>query len=169
MFSEAKSFNQDLSGWTVPLLSSEPFYFDGLATSWLPADQKRPCWGCLPSLQLGPAWERALAASAWPDARYRRFVAGSRDRSERIPGPNATQYFTVTGNKKVDLSALPIQYSLKFAPRTPAQYFVYSDTGAMFYSPSEADLDNNGTGISLIEPLCVKLAARDHETRTPRV
>ena len=149
MFGEAKSFNQDLSGWTVPLLSSVPTFFDGLATYWLPADQKRPCWGCFPSLRLGPAWERALAASAWPEAQYRRFVAGSRDRSERIPGPNATQYFTVTGNKKVDFSALLMQYSLEFAPRTPAQYFVYSDTGAMFYSPSEADLDNDGTGISL--------------------
>jgi len=45
MFDNASAFNQDLSGWCVTLISSEPEDFDYLATSWyLP----RPVWGTCP-------------------------------------------------------------------------------------------------------------------------
>jgi hypothetical protein len=42
MFGYASSFNQDLSGWCVELISSEPIYFDYGATSWT---EPRPIWG----------------------------------------------------------------------------------------------------------------------------
>jgi len=42
MFYEASSFNQDLSGWCVENISSEPDYFDYNVTGWtLP----QPLWG----------------------------------------------------------------------------------------------------------------------------
>lgn len=145
MFSGAKAFNQDLSSLAVPNIRTKPYEFDFGATSWLPADKKRPCWGCFPTVRLKPSWQQALAASGWPEPRFRRFVAGSCDRSARIPGPNATRFMYVPG-QTVDFTSLAIQYSLKFSPRTPAQYFVYGDTGEMFYAPSRDDLDNDGTG-----------------------
>ena len=45
MFADAHSFNQNLSGWCVPLIASEPFWFDTDADDWtLP----RPVWGTCP-------------------------------------------------------------------------------------------------------------------------
>jgi hypothetical protein len=45
MFSNATSFNQDLSHWCVPTIPSLPFNFDQLATSWV---LSRPIWGTCP-------------------------------------------------------------------------------------------------------------------------
>lgn len=47
MFNYAYDFNQDLSGWCVPLIVSEPDYFDDGATSWKNLDW-RPKWGTCP-------------------------------------------------------------------------------------------------------------------------
>jgi len=45
MFYLATSFNQDLSGWCVSLIPSEPSLFDAGASAWaLP----RPVWGTCP-------------------------------------------------------------------------------------------------------------------------
>ena len=46
MFNEATSFNQNLSGWCVSLITTEPSNFDTGATSWTLA---RPVWGTCPS------------------------------------------------------------------------------------------------------------------------
>jgi hypothetical protein len=46
MFREATSFNQDLSGWCVSLITSSPTYFDYAANSWV---LDRPVWGTCPS------------------------------------------------------------------------------------------------------------------------
>jgi len=47
MFCGAKSFNQDLSGWCVSLITSKPIAFDTTyATSWV---LPRPAWGTGPS------------------------------------------------------------------------------------------------------------------------
>jgi len=47
MFRKTSSFNQDLSGWCVTLIGSEPTDFDTDATSWtLP--NSRPIWGTCP-------------------------------------------------------------------------------------------------------------------------
>lgn len=45
MFSNAENFNQDLSAWCVPLLNSEPSFFDYNADSWL---LPKPAWGTCP-------------------------------------------------------------------------------------------------------------------------
>jgi hypothetical protein len=45
MFFSASSFNQDLSGWCVELIPSEPGPFDDFATSWI---LPRPIWGTCP-------------------------------------------------------------------------------------------------------------------------
>jgi len=42
MFHDALSFNQDLSGWCVANITSEPYAFDDGATSWV---LPRPIWG----------------------------------------------------------------------------------------------------------------------------
>jgi hypothetical protein len=44
MFERASSFDQDLSGWCVTNITSEPMYFDTGATSWILPDS-RPIWG----------------------------------------------------------------------------------------------------------------------------
>jgi hypothetical protein len=46
MFNRASSFNQDLSGWCVSLIASEPSSFDTSASSWV---LDRPVWGTCPS------------------------------------------------------------------------------------------------------------------------
>jgi len=46
MFSDARAFNQDLSGWCVSLIASAPSGFDNRATSWTLA---RPVWGTCPT------------------------------------------------------------------------------------------------------------------------
>jgi hypothetical protein len=46
MFHFAASFNQNLSGWCVSLITSQPSHFDTGATSWVLA---RPAWGTCPS------------------------------------------------------------------------------------------------------------------------
>jgi hypothetical protein len=46
MFGLADAFNQDLSGWCVSNIASEPTSFDSGATSWVLA---RPVWGTCPS------------------------------------------------------------------------------------------------------------------------
>jgi hypothetical protein len=45
MFQNATSFNQNLSGWCVTLLTTKPRDFDTGATSWVLA---RPVWGTCP-------------------------------------------------------------------------------------------------------------------------
>jgi len=45
MFRGASAFNQDLSGWCVALIPSEPAYIDDYATSWT---KPRPVWGTCP-------------------------------------------------------------------------------------------------------------------------
>jgi hypothetical protein len=45
MFSDATSFNQDLSGWCVPTIPSLPTDFDTGASSWV---LPRPVWGTCP-------------------------------------------------------------------------------------------------------------------------
>jgi len=46
MFYSATSFNQDLSGWCVSPITSEPSSCDNGATAWVLA---RPVWGTCPS------------------------------------------------------------------------------------------------------------------------
>ncbi len=46
MFDGAEAFNQDLSGWCVPNIASQPPSFDSQATSWV---LDRPVWGTYPS------------------------------------------------------------------------------------------------------------------------
>jgi len=46
MFRGAGAFNQNLSGWCVSLITSEPTDFDSFATSWV---LPRPVWGTCPS------------------------------------------------------------------------------------------------------------------------
>jgi len=48
MFGSATTFNQDLSGWCVALIPSEPGNFDTGATSWTLPDY-RPVWGTCPN------------------------------------------------------------------------------------------------------------------------
>ena len=45
MFRDADSFNQDLSNWCVPLILSEPGFFDNNASSWV---LPKPIWGTCP-------------------------------------------------------------------------------------------------------------------------
>jgi hypothetical protein len=45
MFYRATDFNQDLSGWCVNLITSEPNDFDSSAISWT---EPRPSWGACP-------------------------------------------------------------------------------------------------------------------------
>jgi surface protein len=61
MFRSASSFNQDLSGWCVTLISSEPFVFDDNATSWTLPDS-RPIWGNCPPATFVTTWDTSLAA-----------------------------------------------------------------------------------------------------------
>jgi len=46
MFNYATAFNQNLSGWCVSNINSEPTNFDTSATSWV---LDRPVWGTCPS------------------------------------------------------------------------------------------------------------------------
>jgi len=55
IFGCASSFNQDLSGWCVTLITSEPSYFDTDATSWALPDS-RPIWGTCPALPILMTW-----------------------------------------------------------------------------------------------------------------
>jgi len=45
MFYEADAFNQDLSGWCVTNIASEPRDFDDGANAWV---LDRPVWGTCP-------------------------------------------------------------------------------------------------------------------------
>jgi len=45
MFAYAFAFNQDLSGWCVSLIPTEPTSFDIGATAWV---LPRPVWGTCP-------------------------------------------------------------------------------------------------------------------------
>ena len=45
MFYNASSFNRDLSGWCVSQFSSEPNGFSSNTTSWI---QSKPIWGTCP-------------------------------------------------------------------------------------------------------------------------
>jgi len=45
MFKAAIDFNQDLSGWCVSLISSEPSSFSSSASSWT---EPQPVWGTCP-------------------------------------------------------------------------------------------------------------------------
>jgi len=45
MFLNATSFNQDLSGWCVSLIPSEPTLFDDGASAWI---LPKPVWGTCP-------------------------------------------------------------------------------------------------------------------------
>ena len=45
MFSNATSFNRDLSGWCVTGIASNPWEFDVGATGWV---LPRPVWGSCP-------------------------------------------------------------------------------------------------------------------------
>jgi hypothetical protein len=47
MFRDASAFNQDLSGWCVTLIPSEPAWFDDGADSW-ELESWRPVWGTCP-------------------------------------------------------------------------------------------------------------------------
>jgi hypothetical protein len=47
MFAIAESFNQDLSGWCVTNIASEPNNFDTGADAWVLANS-RPIWGTCP-------------------------------------------------------------------------------------------------------------------------
>jgi hypothetical protein len=47
MFDNAEVFNQDLSGWCVTNIGSEPFAFDTGADAWVLANS-RPIWGTCP-------------------------------------------------------------------------------------------------------------------------
>jgi hypothetical protein len=46
MFRNAESFNQDLSGWCVSEIPSQPSGFDYTADNWI---LPRPIWGTCPS------------------------------------------------------------------------------------------------------------------------
>jgi hypothetical protein len=50
MFNAASAFNQDLSGWCVTRITSQPVGFDNGATSWT---KPRPVWGTCPVLVPG--------------------------------------------------------------------------------------------------------------------
>jgi len=56
MFQGASSFNQDLSGWCVTLIPSEPTDFDTDATTWI---LPRPVWGTSPAFVT--TWDTNLA------------------------------------------------------------------------------------------------------------
>jgi hypothetical protein len=45
MFRDAQAFNQDLSGWCVSQIPSEPSQFADGATAWA---QPKPVWGTCP-------------------------------------------------------------------------------------------------------------------------
>jgi hypothetical protein len=45
MFESAKIFNQNLSGWCVETIKSEPSYFDSKAALWT---RPKPNWGTCP-------------------------------------------------------------------------------------------------------------------------
>lgn len=47
LFYEAVAFNQDLSGWCVSNIGSEPTGFDDSANAWTLANS-RPVWGTCP-------------------------------------------------------------------------------------------------------------------------
>jgi len=47
MFRSAEAFNQNLSGWCVTNIASEPSNFDTDATAWVLANS-RPVWGTCP-------------------------------------------------------------------------------------------------------------------------
>lgn len=47
MFQDAVSFNQDLSGWCVSLISSKPTSFDFNTPSWIKGG-RQPIWGTCP-------------------------------------------------------------------------------------------------------------------------
>jgi len=47
MFWDAISFNQDLSGWCVTNLTTEPAAFDKDADAWV-LPNSRPIWGTCP-------------------------------------------------------------------------------------------------------------------------
>jgi len=47
MFFRASSFNQDLSGWCVTNIASEPPQFDTDADAWV-LPNSRPIWGTCP-------------------------------------------------------------------------------------------------------------------------
>jgi hypothetical protein len=47
LFYNSESFNQDLSGWCVEQISSEPNNFDTGADDWV-LPNSRPIWGTCP-------------------------------------------------------------------------------------------------------------------------
>jgi hypothetical protein len=51
MFHDNFVFNQDLSGWCVKNITSEPLNFDDGATSWVGdgTNDYRPVWGTCPA------------------------------------------------------------------------------------------------------------------------
>jgi hypothetical protein len=47
MFSSASSFNQDISNWRVPYMTTKPLNFDRFTSSgWITAE--KPVWGSNP-------------------------------------------------------------------------------------------------------------------------
>ncbi len=58
MFCHASSFNQDLSGWCVTNITSEPDFFDHGATSWI---LPRPVWGTCPPAFV-TTWDTSLGS-----------------------------------------------------------------------------------------------------------
>ncbi len=48
MFRSARTFNQNLSGWCVPLITTDPTNFSSGATAWTNLAW-RPVWGTCPT------------------------------------------------------------------------------------------------------------------------
>lgn len=138
MFEAASSFNQDLSGWIVSSIEIEPDDFDAHATSWFPSDpeQFRPCWGCLPQLQVSDTWDTAAMLSWLPTE----FVVGAPVTIDGDPpATSVKEHLYVLGLHRSAIGT--VQFLLRFDDnKSPANFFVDSNTGRMSYSPIEEDL-----------------------------